>query len=247
MDRQGNSLLEVFWTGDDLRFTFLDRARPSLSFEQSLRVPIGVLQGIADSHTALLTTVRGDVSRRAGDASAPSGSSDSGEAIYELAETIRSFLFPDEFLTHVRDFAPASLLIRTNLPNVPWEVSRINGNIIGLKYPTGRSLVTQRPLKRIAPDSPIRELNVLIIANPTLDLDGAAREADALSAFFKSSPYITHDVLFESEATVSRIAERMNQGVYDVVHYAGHSDVAQAADSQGVMACPQPLYHSSTV
>ncbi len=223
-----DAFLEVIRNGDLLRFTFLDRSRPSLSFEQSLSVPPAVLGQIASRHRAILNDVSNRIARSGGISHGGiyESHSDVTEAIYALSDDVRSALFPDELLAHVRDFSPTSLLIRTNCPEIPWELSRINGDILGLKLPTGRGLVTQRPLRRSITRKPKRINRILLLVNPTLDLVGADDEKHALEDLFSNSPFFEFETLSGSEVTLENLTRVWNSSDFDIIHYAGHSDTA---------------------
>ncbi|MEM9376401.1 MAG: CHAT domain-containing protein [Pseudomonadota bacterium] len=221
-----DAFLEIIRTGDSLRFTFLDRSRPSLSFEQSLSVPTAVFGQIADRHREILHDVSKRISRTRGIAEASSHVTNNSvtRAIYALSDDVRSALFPEDLLAHVRDFAPTSLLIRTNCPEIPWELSRINGDVLGLKLPTGRGLVTQRPLRRLVTRKPKRVNRVLLLVNPTGDLVGADREKKALENLFSKSPFFEFFTLSGTEVTLENLTRVWNSGNFDIIHYAGHSD-----------------------
>jgi len=220
-----DALLEILKTDTGLRFTFLDRGRPSLSYEQALEVPEAVFDDVAAQHVGILKAVGSHLVRSL--SSTVQEASDIQGAtrqIHDLAEAIRSSLFPADLLAHIRDFAPSTLLIRTNCPVIPWELSRLNGDLLGLKVPTGRSLLTQRPLRRITQRLPTRKMTVLIIANPTEDLAGADREADALVELFSQSPFFEFRLLQGREANLRNVGTAIGSGDFDVIHYAGHSD-----------------------
>jgi len=232
-----DAFLEVLRTDVGLRFTFLDRARPSLSYEQSLAVPAAMIDGVAARHRAILEVVSNRISRDIRrTACAPASEISVKAAIHNLSEEVRTALFPEDLLAHIRDFAPTSLLIRTNCPQIPWELSRINGDLLGLKLPTGRGLLTQRPLRRVAARKPNRWVRVLMIANPTGDLPGADAERDALTALFEGSPFFEARVLHGAEATLENFAQEWSSGAYDVLHFAGHSTTGDKTHGELLLA-----------
>ena len=62
---------------------------------------------------------------------------------------------------------------------------------------------------------------MLLVANPTGDLPGAAAEARALRGLFGASD-VTCDVLEGRTAGRTRILEALAAGRHDVLHFAGH-------------------------
>lgn len=235
---QNDALLEVLGTTSGLRFTFLDRSRPSLSFEQDLDVPPHIFPQIDANYKDILRSISHYLVRGERDynvAERPKAAQQS-DRIYKLSEQIRDLLLPEDLVAHLRDFRPTSLLIRTDRPQVPWELARLNHEILGVKIPTGRSLLTHRPLRRAIPRLPKRSIRVLLIANPTSDLPGAEREARELAAVFDSHPFFDFDVLLRAEASLGVIQDRLQARAYDVIHYAGHSDYSSSNVRRGVLA-----------
>jgi hypothetical protein len=68
-----------------------------------------------------------------------------------------------------------------------------------------------------------RELNVLLIVNPTEDLAGAEAEGRRIKEIFDNQPNVHVDELWRNQATFSAIRAAFRSGKYDVVHYAGHA------------------------
>ena len=66
-------------------------------------------------------------------------------------------------------------------------------------------------------------LNVLLVVNPTEDLDGAEREGERITKLFTGLPGVTLDVLHRKEATRRELLRQFHLGKYDVMHYAGHA------------------------
>lgn len=237
---KNDALLEILRLKDGLRFTFLDRTRPSLSFEQTLDVPELIFEKVSLAHENILRSASKNLIKRTIDTNQEIRPTNSErnvkDQIHLLSEQIRHSLFPNELLSHIKDFSPSSLLIRTDEPLIPWELSKINGDILGVKIPIGRGLLTQRPLKRLKPRSKTRIIKILIISNPTNDLPGADAEADVLVNFFNKSPYFKFTILRRQEATVESLRSTLLKYDFDIIHYAGHSDYKKSTTKKGVIA-----------
>lgn len=66
-------------------------------------------------------------------------------------------------------------------------------------------------------------LSMLLVVNPTEDLEGAEAEGERIQAMLSRRPEIRLTVLHRKEARRNTLIERFQSGEYDVVHYAGHA------------------------
>jgi CHAT domain-containing protein len=81
------------------------------------------------------------------------------------------------------------------------------------------------------------KLNVLLVANPTQDLPGAAKEAQAVQDILKSqSAYLELEEYWEKDATVENVRSALRRA--DILHYCGHAffDEPVAAGSGLILA-----------
>ena len=72
--------------------------------------------------------------------------------------------------------------------------------------------------RRIAAD-----LKLLLVVNPTEDLDGADKEGERIERILSEDPRIHITKLKRREATWSAVRAAFRSGEFDVVHYAGHA------------------------
>ena len=80
-------------------------------------------------------------------------------------------------------------------------------------------------------------LNVLLIANPTEDLDGAEAEGDRVRALLGSQPGCRLKELRRGEATRKAVLSAFGSGEYDIIHYAGHAEFNPENPSQSGIVC----------
>jgi len=66
-------------------------------------------------------------------------------------------------------------------------------------------------------------LDLLLVVNPTEDLDGAEEEGERIRELFGSHPAVSIKQLHQREATKGAVLDALRSGQYDVVHYAGHA------------------------
>lgn len=67
------------------------------------------------------------------------------------------------------------------------------------------------------------KLRVLLIINPTGDLDGAEDEGKRVRELLGRDTAFQIDELWREQATLSAVRARFRSGKYDVIHYAGHA------------------------
>lgn len=128
---------------------------------------------------------------------------------------------------------------------IPWEALRIedwsfaSGSGLSRKY-LGRDLSIAKWLEARREDG---TLSVLLVVNPTLDLDGAEREGERVQQLLSRTAAARIEVRHGSDARKERLAADLRSGLYDVVHYAGHAffDPAQPARSGILCASEQVL------
>ncbi len=108
---------------------------------------------------------------------------------------------------------------------IPWETIRFDDVIPSLaggmsrRYASGGLSVAKWLEQRKAD----KTLNVLLIVNPTSNLEGADKEGEKVFAKLNGLTNVKVDVLKEDKATHDEILERFSSGKYDAIHYAGHA------------------------
>jgi CHAT domain-containing protein len=67
-------------------------------------------------------------------------------------------------------------------------------------------------------------LRILLVINPTGDLEGAEAEGEAVGKMLAATTGVDVDRLSGPEGTVGELTARFSSGRYDAVHYAGHAE-----------------------
>jgi CHAT domain-containing protein len=80
-------------------------------------------------------------------------------------------------------------------------------------------------------------LSVLLVANPTEDLQGAAEEGRRVQSLFGQVPGCRLDVLWEAQATRPALLSAFGSGKYDIIHYAGHAFFDELAPERSGLLC----------
>jgi pimeloyl-ACP methyl ester carboxylesterase len=135
-----------------------------------------------------------------------------------LADRIRAVLpeMRDRHLVVVHD-APSS--------RIPWEAIRLDGWYPALGNGLSRRYVADNlsVAKWIKQRQQATTLTLLLVINPTEDLDGAEAEGQRIRNLFAADPSVKLDQIRGPQATKAALLQRFRSGEYDVVHYAGHA------------------------
>lgn len=135
--------------------------------------------------------------------------------------------------------------------NLPWELLAGARGPIAQEVPFGR-LVTSRVIPRPGRD-PVQEdatVRILVVANPTGDLPAAELEAGAIGGIAGDHAGFRIDVddLIGRKATRAAFRDRLLQGDYDILHFAGHAyleagqpDVSALRFADGVLPAHEVL------
>lgn len=108
---------------------------------------------------------------------------------------------------------------------IPWETICLGGRFpaheqgMSRKYEAANLSVAKWLEQRRLDDI----LNLLLIVNPTEDLDGADAEGDRLRKLLAGNARVRLTELRHSDATWSAVRAAFRSGKYDIVHYAGHA------------------------
>jgi len=123
---------------------------------------------------------------------------------------------------------------------IPWETLIIDG-----KFPALESGLAHRYeaeelaiAKWLEQRQQRSTLEILLVVNPTGDLNGAEAEGDRIKAIFdKLKPAIALRELRGEQARKHEVARCLGSGQFDVVHYAGHAFFDPAIPSKSGILC----------
>jgi pimeloyl-ACP methyl ester carboxylesterase len=123
---------------------------------------------------------------------------------------------------------------------IPWETLIIDG-----KFPALESGLAHRYeaeelaiAKWLEQRQQRSTLEILLVVNPTGDLNGAEAEGDRIKAIFdKLKPAIALRELRGEQARKHDVARCLGSGQFDVVHYAGHAFFDPAVPSKSGILC----------
>lgn len=137
---------------------------------------------------------------------------------------------------------PIILVHDEEASRIPWETLRLGdylparGPGLSRQYATGNLSVAKWVEARRRDE----KLRVLLVVNPTSDLDGAASEGTRIRALFKDRRDIVLTEVREAEATRPRLLDHFRSGQFDVVHYAGHAFFDPASPQNSGLICAPP-------
>ncbi len=144
----------------------------------------------------------------------------------ELAE----FAFSDEFIEILSGpMAEGQHLIVVHdaeSSKLPWETLRCGKRTLALdgglsrKYLLSGNYSIAKWLEKRRFD---KTLDILLVVNPTEDLNGAEREGEIIRRLIKDIPSVNITEIGGKAATRERLLREFQSGAYDVIHYAGHA------------------------
>ncbi|AMB47606.1 hypothetical protein Y590_21885 [Methylobacterium sp. AMS5] len=149
-----------------------------------------------------------------------------------LPETIQTVLaqFPDDHIVAVHD-ARAS--------RIPWETLYVDGRPLALsggishRYEADDLSVAKWLEER--QERPT--LRVLLVVDPTMDLENARREGDRVETLLKEKSQAEVRRFDGRAARRSELLNCFQSGAFDVVHYAGHAFFDPNAPSRSGILC----------
>ena len=202
-----------------------DHARdPTAPFALELAASIQDVQAQLDQLSQLLTSL---ASRRTAPLAAQASAS--GDPLVALGRLLYNRLMPAPIRSALSALPEGSpLTIVTNQTEVLWELLHDGDDFLCLKYELSRQLLTGS--FRSPTVAPPHLWSTLFIGNPTEDLNEAGAETEQLVRLVRGTPNTAIPrVLMQARATKSAVLQQLASGVYDLIHYSGHT-VFDSAD-----------------
>lgn len=80
-------------------------------------------------------------------------------------------------------------------------------------------------------------LEILLVVNPTQDLEGAEQEGARIEKLFNAGGKVRLTIVRGKEATRARLKKEFASGKYDILHYAGHAEFDPIRPSRSGVLC----------
>jgi pimeloyl-ACP methyl ester carboxylesterase len=198
--------------------------------------------GKATVVTSAKQVARGDLDRHL---KLIEGSGFSAETLADFGSTLADMVLAEDLQTVLKAMSDRHLVVvhDADSSRIPWETISIGsansfwspakGAGISRRY-IAENLSVAKWLEERRQDA---VLNLLLVVNPTLDLDGAEKEGQRVQALFQGNPAVKIDELKGAEATLPAIKRSFQSGQYDVVHYAGHAFFDPIAPANSGILC----------
>lgn len=129
------------------------------------------------------------------------------------------------------------------LARVPWETLSIGAGSSAFMPAAGAGLSHLYAAENLSVAKWLEErihddvLNMLLVVDPTRDLQGAREEGRAVQQMFAGRAWVQIDLLYQGEATRPALLDAFGSGKYDVVHYAGHAQFDEAQPVRSGILC----------
>lgn len=137
---------------------------------------------------------------------------------------LRKHILPRRILDKL-DTTPAQELFISHpasLVHMPWELIFTEGKPLCLRFSMGRQVILENYSSRIAPHSD-RPVRMLIVANPTSDLEAAQQEAEILFHSIRAeNPHLSIEFLAGPRIERVDLLTRLEHS--DIVYYIGHAE-----------------------
>jgi hypothetical protein len=144
-----------------------------------------------------------------------------GEQLYNAFLGWTQFGLPER-IVEARD---GYLVLRLDESTVdlPWELLCLNGEFLSRTHVFARQLeIVGAPGRQAAVVEPHSRLRVLVVGDPTADLPGARREAEALVDKLERHAGANVTALI-GKVSYADLSRALDTDQFDVVHYAGHA------------------------
>ena len=147
----------------------------------------------------------------------------------------------DDVMKGLKDMRDYHLVIVHDAPSslIPWETICIDDWFpatekgLSRRYVADNLSVAKWQEQRRIGDV----LDILLVINPTLDLDGAEQEGRRIKSMFPADSKITLTEIHGEKATRHALLDEFGSGKYDIIHYAGHAFFDKEVPSNSGILC----------
>jgi hypothetical protein len=169
-----------------------------------------------------------------------------GFDVEEFGEELAEFALSEEFIATLSE--PVSngqhlvVVHDAESSKLPWETLRCGDRAIALdggisrKYILSGDYSIAKWLERRRFDE---KLDILLVIDPTLDLDGAKREGEIIHELTQNVPSANVTAISGKAATKDRLLKEFQSGAYDIIHYAGHAGFDEDAPEKSGIRCSE--------
>ncbi|MGH7288063.1 MAG: CHAT domain-containing protein, partial [Myxococcota bacterium] len=149
------------------------------------------------------------------------------ERLPRFGAELADLVLPEEIQQALAGVARSHLVVvhDEGASRIPWETLSVGGRALAGGRGISRRYVAQNlsPAKWLAERITGEALDVLVVVNPTEDLEGAEREGKRLQRLFGAQSRLRIQKLEGPQATRKRLLDAFCSGDWDVIHYAGHA------------------------
>lgn len=163
------------------------------------------------------------------------------ETLPACGSSLAKLLLADEVLALLPKQLDRQLVVVHDAPSsrVPWETLHLNGQFPALDPGLSRRYLADNlsVTKWLEDRRQQPFLEVLLVINPTADLQGARDEGEQLAKKLAAIPNVRLTVRRETEASKPTLLADFRSGRYDLVHYAGHAFFDEKEPSRSGIQC----------
>ncbi|MEO8428163.1 MAG: CHAT domain-containing protein, partial [Verrucomicrobiota bacterium] len=163
------------------------------------------------------------------------------KAIAQFGAKVSELVLSRDILTVLATMHDKHLVVvhDATTSRVPWETMRVGQWVPALAGGLSRRYSAENlsvaKLLEQRKKNPV--LKILLVVDPTSNLEGAVREGERISKLFSSRPGFTLVTRFQAQATKQVLLKDFSSGEFDVMHYAGHAFFDAAKPSRSGIIC----------
>ena len=163
------------------------------------------------------------------------------ESLDDFGDRLAKLVLGDRVAAVLPEMKARHLVVVHDAPasRIPWETIRIGGWSPAAAAGLSRRYVADNlsVAKWLEGRQQDKRLDLLLVVNPTKDLDGAEEEGNRIRNLFGTHPSVKIDELRGPQATKQTLLAQFQSGVYDAIHYAGHAFFDAANPSRSGILC----------
>ena len=148
-------------------------------------------------------------------------------ALPKFGSALADLVLPTDVISALKGSPGQHLVVvhDADASRIPWETLHFDGRAPALDRGISRRYIAANMsvAKWLEQRRQSPELNLLLVVNPTEDLDGAEKEGARIEKLCAQMPAVKLKKFHGADATRAALLQEFRSGNYDVLHYAGHA------------------------
>lgn len=157
------------------------------------------------------------------------------DSFSELGWLLFKLVLPERIQETLANHTGPIVLVTEEM-SLPWELFHTGEEFLSLKQSFSRQVMEQKVVGNLLGTlsnkkrKPKTEANVLLIANPTGDLDASVEEAESLQELFESNGLKVRSLIGPQQCDYLSLMGALKHP-YEIIHFSGHTESIKIEDS----------------